>query len=411
MEAARFLFAAQRLLRTLRAAAYPLVKVIGELDDNGNFEAVRMEVNGQVSKDWNPDLPNANIVVVLDNQNRIAQAVWENGTVSGEIDDEGILRALEWDWDWDDLEKLVSTTRWAPGGQRIDEGKQMPLPFPEGDIRDYLGDVAALFRIPPASAADFGHGLRQWLQGMAKQIGKIVEIEPDKHFVKCHHCDTVMFKDDAHEVDGEYYCDDCSPEQCESCGTWMDRDESNYDEGSGETLCSDCYSERQSGGVEDAWASFNHEHPELKGALEKADAQDEMDIGTYVTIFEDLAWNTSYGGMAWAGIAKTWRDMEELVSKLQGGGGKNDDWVRLTATVDHAFDLVHNTGSCSPRPRRRRRSGSSKPLRTSTSWIRSSTATNCRQMGESFWTRTSGNPVVCANGKKGSRTRRRSWVA
>lgn len=344
MEATRFLFAAQRLLRTLRAAAYPTVLVEGDLDANGSFSAANLVVDGQRTG-WNPDLQTANIAIEDGEGNTIAWAVWENGTISGEIDDAGILGALDWDWSWDDLDALISSANYSPSGQRIDEGTQMPLPFPEGDIRDFPDNVADLFRVPSVSDADFGHGLREWLQGMALKVGEIAKLDPDERLVQCHHCETTMLIEDAHVADGEHYCDNCVPEQCEGCGTWMDREESLYDEGSGAWLCESCYSERQSHSVEEVWEDFNYNHPEIEGALDKAERRQEMDVETYITIFEDFPWADAYGGKAWARIAETWRDMEELVSGLHDGGGENDDWVRLTATVDHAFDLVHNTGS------------------------------------------------------------------
>ena len=344
MEMPDFLRAAQRLFRTLRAAAYPYVLVVGDLDANGSFSATDLVVDGQRTG-WNPDIQTANITVEDSGGNTIAWAAWENGTISGEIDDAGILGALDWDWSWDDLDALVSSANYSPSGQRIDEGTQMPLPFPEGDIRDFPDDVADLFRVPSVSDTDFGHGLREWLQGMALKVGEIAKLDPDELLVKCHACETTMLTEDAHVADGEHYCDECVPEQCEGCGTWMDREESLYDEGSGASLCESCYSERQTGGVEEVWDEFNSAHPELEGVLDKADAEEEMDVETYITIFEDLSWSDAYGGKAWARIAETWRDMEELVSGLHDGGGENDNWVRLTATVDHAFDLVHNTGS------------------------------------------------------------------
>ena len=342
---ARFLRATRRLLRTLRAAGYHHVTVSGTLDNNGGFAAYNLAVDNQ-NQGWNPDLPNANIAIEDERGNAIAWAVWENGTISGEIDDGGILSALDWEWDWDDLDVLIASADYSPGGQRVDEGTQMPLPFTEGDIRDFPDDVGDLFRVPSVSDTEFGHGLRKWLQGMALKVGKIAELNPDERLVKCYACETTMLTEDAHLADGEHYCDDCVPSQCESCETYMSSDESYYDEGSGETLCESCYSGRQTGGVEEAWEEFNDDHPELESVLDKADAEEEMDAETYITIFEDLSWADAYGGKAWARIAETWRDMEELVSGLHNGGGKNDDdWVRLTATVDHAFDLVHNTGS------------------------------------------------------------------
>jgi len=51
--------------------------------------------------------------------------------------------------------------------------------------------------------------------------------------------------------------------------------------------------------------------------------------------FKDLSFNGGYGGKAWAGIAAGWISLYES----QGDRGKN------IASIDHVFDLQHNTGS------------------------------------------------------------------
>ena len=313
-----FLSATQRLLRTLRATSdgYHKVVVGGALDANGGFTADKLMVDNQATQDWNPELPKAYIVVEDENSITLAQATWENGTLSGEIDAGGILSSLEWGWSWDDLKLLMN-----------EEGARN------------------IIKIPPVSDTDFGHALRQWLQGMSIKIEEIVEMDPDEELAKCYGCGGTILKDEAYDAEGEYYCAECLPEQCEHCKDYMPKDEAYYDKDLLATLCNDCYLEAQSGTVDQAWRSFNDDHPELKGALDKASEKREMDVDTYITIFEDFNWADAYGGEAWANIAKTWRDMEEAVSQLHGGGGDDNEWIRLTAIVDHTFDLVHNTGS------------------------------------------------------------------
>lgn len=154
----------------------------------------------------------------------------------------------------------------------------------------------------------------------------------------CVSCDKVGFTEGMVHALDEWFCEQHAPAACDSCGEYLSEDYTYYL--SDGTYCEDCYSDQRMEQVKELWSEFYEDNPDLEGidALSKAvEGADAMAPDIYIRIFGDLDWRSDYGGDAWAGIAETWRDLKAAVE------GK--DWGKTHLLVDHAFDLVHNTGS------------------------------------------------------------------
>lgn len=59
---------------------------------------------------------------------------------------------------------------------------------------------------------------------------------------ECNCCGCVIDEDEAHYIDGEYYCDECAY-YCEDCGEWHTEDDMTYVECVERYVCSDCLRE------------------------------------------------------------------------------------------------------------------------------------------------------------------------
>lgn len=67
------------------------------------------------------------------------------------------------------------------------------------------------------------------------------ELENDDLYVECAECGERILKEDAVEIDGEWYCESCVDEEfvtCCECGEYTRRDEATYADG--EWFCEDC---------------------------------------------------------------------------------------------------------------------------------------------------------------------------
>lgn len=161
----------------------------------------------------------------------------------------------------------------------------------------------------------------------------------DENCVECDDCGETMLAENAVSAFDTWFCDEHRPYSCDSCDEYIQENEMNNITAG--TYCDSCYESVRERMAEDQWDEFYASHPELEeiDALQKAAEQNEdgMTPDTYVRIFADIGWDSSYGGDAWAHIAETWRD---LATARESG-----DWTRTLVLTDHAFDLAHNNGS------------------------------------------------------------------
>jgi len=163
----------------------------------------------------------------------------------------------------------------------------------------------------------------------------------------CAKCGETGYVEDMEYAFEEYFDSECAPPKCGGCGEYISDDDSELIVD--ELYCPECAAKEVESLVQDKWEVFYTENPDLaavggtgmdgsavEGILQRAAELDEMDPGVYVRIFRGLDWEDQYGGEAWARIAETWRDLAEAV--------RREDWEGMHLLVDHAFDLVHNTG-------------------------------------------------------------------
>jgi 2'-5' RNA ligase len=159
----------------------------------------------------------------------------------------------------------------------------------------------------------------------------------DELCADCAKCGETSYTEDMVHALDEYYDPECAPPQCTDCGEYSATiDDMNLI--GDELYCPECGADENESQVKEKWADFYARNPDLKSAdvLQRAANLDEMDPDIYVRIFRDLEWEDQYGGEAWASIAEAWRDLDEAV--------RREDWDGMHLLVDHAFDLVHNTG-------------------------------------------------------------------
>ena len=160
----------------------------------------------------------------------------------------------------------------------------------------------------------------------------------DEKCAGCGSCGTVGFADDMVYAFDEYWCEKCAPPPCDSCGEYMSEDDMYHTDYG--VYCESCYEVEVEQHARSMWADFYSKNPDLQqiDALQKAaDEEGGIPPDVYVRIFRDLDWEDGYGGDAWAHIAETWRDLKSAA--------KAEDWAKMHLLIDHAFDLVHNTGS------------------------------------------------------------------
>jgi len=267
----------------------------------------------------------------------IAWARWDGRTVSGSADGDGMMGFASGDLvvDWDEWAKYIYESH------RDNDPRQLQLPLWRGESNESPGIERAsakskMLSVRDATGATFADAMEAWVRGLRENIA-VFEIDLDD-FTRCESCETLLAKRDATEAFGDYYCEDHQPNRCEKCGEPVSEDDISYDE-SGNGYCSGCYEEDYGDILAEVTDGFYERHPDLMSidALEKAKDEVEMEPEAYVAIFGDLHWRSSFGGSAWAHIAETWRDLRKAVGR--------EDWNEMTLLVDHAFDLVHNTGS------------------------------------------------------------------
>jgi len=320
--------AARRLVRALReAAGTPKIDVIVDYRDG---HAAISEIGFGAGKWLRPgglraegDPPTADVKVLLLDGPEVAHAEWDGrGNISGDIDPDGAMSLASGDLnvEWDEWIEFQGRTRPSHGGQ---------LPLVSLALGEHWGEM---LRVRDANGADFATAIEAWIRNLSPQLAEFEDIDLDD-YVRCERCEELIEQSAAFEAWGDYYCDEHAPSICEKCQEPIPHDEENYSE-DGYTYCNDCYTD-----TEEVWENFYEDHPRLRDmeALEKADMEEEMPPEVYVTIFNDLDWNSAYGGSAWAHIAETWRDLAAAVEE--------EDWPRMHLLIDHAFDLVHNTGS------------------------------------------------------------------
>jgi len=163
----------------------------------------------------------------------------------------------------------------------------------------------------------------------------------------CAKCGETGYAEDMVYAFEEYFDSECAPPQCDDCGEYISDD--NSEMVGDELYCPECAVKQMDLLVQDLWGDFYTKNPDLaaaggtgmdgsavEGALQRAAELDEMEPAVYVRIFRGLNWEDQYGGEAWARIAETWRDLAEAI--------RREDWDGMHLLVDHAFDLVHNTG-------------------------------------------------------------------
>lgn len=157
--------------------------------------------------------------------------------------------------------------------------------------------------------------------------------------VSCEECGNTLLKNDATDAFDTWFCGNHTPKSCDSCGEYLMEDDMYG--AAGGVYCEMCHSDIREQMTRQAWADFYDSYPKLEDidALQKAVDEDEegMTPDIYVKIFADMDWDDLYGGDVWAHIAETWRDLARAK--------ESEDWAKMLALTDHAFDLVHNTGS------------------------------------------------------------------
>jgi len=347
--------ASRRLMWALReAAGIPRIDVLLDYRDG---HATVSEVGFGAGKwrrlDQLQENPPASDIRVIVEEEEVARAEWDGGGIRGRVDPHGAMDiACE-----DDAN--VQWEEWVEFQGREHPGGQLPLfpPKRDPDWEKRNEEVPPFAQAPSseaplvspvpvrpesvanrllvvrdAHAADFASALGMWVQNLASKLAEFEQLELDQ-YVRCEECESLVGRDTAAAAWGDYYCENHAPDVCEKCEEPIPRDETNYDD-SGYPYCNECYSD-----TGEIWDSFYEEHPHLRDmeALEQAEGQYEMEPEVYVEIFRDLDWSEAYGGDAWAHIAETWRDLKAAIER--------EDWVRMHVLVDHAFDLVHNTGS------------------------------------------------------------------
>jgi len=187
------------------------------------------------------------------------------------------------------------------------------------------------------------------VDGIAKVIytkKPICETCAEEEVSECPGCGAVLLPWDNEKLEtyGDVYCYDCAS-MCSGCEQGYPNDDLIWSESHGESFCSDCYSEITTDSVAEAWEEFYSDNPDLlsQNVLQKAAEESPQDASVYIDIFEGLPWASQYGGRAWAEIARTWRKMKHIRGTTDMVPASS--WSQAMMTIDHTFDLVHNTGS------------------------------------------------------------------
>lgn len=166
---------------------------------------------------------------------------------------------------------------------------------------------------------------------------------------ECRVCNELFTDDDILNVDDEwnFVCKNCGT-TCEKCEKICNNDETQFLIDDSGPYCVSCYAELErkerkynKNNYDAAFYTFEQNHPELIGILEKAKKGEPLSPDAYIAIFDELEWQTSYGGKRWAEIARTWKklipltDIKTIMENIK----------QAISLIDHAFDLQHNTNS------------------------------------------------------------------